>query len=427
MYMAERAYEQGREFAVAHCNFSLRGDESDIDEKFVRRWCLERGVWYFCKKFDTLAYASENGISVEMAARDLRYEWFAELCREQSFEAVAVAHNANDNAETLMLNLLRGTGGRGLRGMSDERTMNTGLTIIRPLLGISRREIHDWMMRHGCSWREDRTNTDTRFKRNLIRQQVFPLFEKVNPSYLDTFASEMRHFAQENDIAEEYFTIHKDEVTDGDNIIISALMGLKHWKYVLFRLLEDKGMNEDSLENLIATLEKSGGRNIAGKRFGSIITASDRLIVSQRDSAAQEVETSGRRNPVADEIRVDGPGEYGFGGRLVRISTVPRCEIKSLICPEGVLYADSDALPFPFALRKWKDGDWMKPFGMRGRKKISDLFVDLKWSLPEKENAILVAKDGTSRVVALLGARIDDSVKVTEITREVVVLESVLK
>ena len=412
MYMAEKAYEQRQEFAVAHCNFSLRGDESDIDEKFVRRWCLERGIWYFCRKFDTAKYAADNGISIEMAARELRYSWFACLCEEQGFEAVAVAHNANDNAETMVLNLLRGTGGRGLRGMSTKRTMDSGLTIVRPLLGTTREEIRSWMIQNGCGWREDRTNADTRFKRNLIRQEVFPLFAKVNPSFLETFARTMEHCALENDIADDYFRQQHDGITSEDGcIIVSELLARPHWKYLLFRELESSGMAEPIFGELVGFLETSSGKNISGKRFGPVLTASDKLII-RKDVAPREF----------GELIVDGPGEYRMGSRTVFIGISDVDSIKSLKCTDGTLYADADALRFPFVIRGWRDGDWMKPFGMRGRKKLSDLFVDLKWSLEDKGNCLVaVREDDPSRVLELFGKRIDDTVKVTASTKEIIV------
>ena len=169
MYMLNRASElfPGASFAVANCNFSLRGEEADLDSQFVVNWCSEHGLQCFTRKFDTTEYAVRKGISIEMAARELRYAWFSELCSEEGFDAVAVAHNANDNAETLILNLLRGTGTKGIRGMSGSR-------ILRPLLGISREEIRRWMEGHGCSWREDSTNRDTAIARNKVRHVILP-------------------------------------------------------------------------------------------------------------------------------------------------------------------------------------------------------------------------------------------------------------
>ena len=198
MYLANRAPElfPGARFGVAHCNFGLRGSESDGDEAFVRAWCDRHALPFYLRRFDTRAYAARNGLSIEMAARELRYAWFDELCREYGYEAVAVAHNADDNAETLVLNLLRGTGTRGLRGMGDRDG------IVRPLLDTTREEIRNWMMDHGCAWREDSTNADNSPKRNRIRNEVFPVFARINPSFVRTLGEDMRRFARVDDIAD---------------------------------------------------------------------------------------------------------------------------------------------------------------------------------------------------------------------------------
>ena len=180
MTLAEKVRRQGGPFAIAHCNFSLRGAESDADEALVRSWAAENGIPCHVKRFDTEVFAKAEGISVEMAARRLRYHWFGELCREHGYEAVAVAHNANDNAETLILNLLRGTGIRGILGMKEESFIPdpdfSDIPLRRPLLGLTRGEIEAFARENGLPWREDSTNAENGFKRNKIRNQGFPLF-----------------------------------------------------------------------------------------------------------------------------------------------------------------------------------------------------------------------------------------------------------
>ncbi|MCR4859867.1 MAG: tRNA lysidine(34) synthetase TilS [Bacteroidales bacterium] len=269
MYLANRAPElfPGARFAVAHCNFHLRGDESDEDERFVRQWCAGHGLECFVRQFDTARYASEKGISIEMAARDLRYDWFSQLLREEGFSAVAVAHNADDNAETLMLNLLRGTGTRGLRGMGDRDG------ILRPLLGITRAEIRAWMLEHGQTWREDSSNADCTPKRNRIRNEVFPVFERINPSFLRTLGEDMRRFARVDDIAESWFRSVREGLTDPSGAIrIDAVIALDHWEYALWRLVEDYGLSGPTFEKLVALLgryrqEPRGTVTIGGKVF----------------------------------------------------------------------------------------------------------------------------------------------------------------
>ena len=267
MYLANRAPEifPGARFAVAHCNFSLRGEESDSDEAFVREWCREHDMECFVRKFDTTAYAAEKHISMEMAARDLRYAWFAQLCREGGFDALATAHNANDNAETLILNLLRGTGSRGLRGIA------VG-SVLRPLIDTPRTEIESWMKAGGHAWREDRTNSESIVKRNMVRNEVFPVFGRINPSYIRTLNADMKRFAQVDDIAEDYLQSVREGVVDAQGIKVDALLGLKHWKYVLYRLTESCGFSQETFDKLTALLEKykerpRGTVTLGGKTF----------------------------------------------------------------------------------------------------------------------------------------------------------------
>lgn len=298
MYMANRAEElfPGASFGAAHCNFGLRGAESDGDEAFVREWCRERSIECFVKRFDTKAYAEENGVSIEMAARELRYAWFAELCSGHGFEAVSVAHNANDNAETLILNLLRGTGSRGLRGMTGgdvsgycpavplrkvAPSENIATKIKRPLLGLTREEIEKWMKDNGCLWREDSTNAEYDCKRNIIRNGIFPLFKEINPSFIRTLNRDLRHLAQVDDIADDYFRASGLSMEKGVNI--PDLLTLKHWEYVLFRLLEPYGLSGETFLKLVELLKS--GRTISGKVFQSpthIVSIKKKTLVAEK-------------------------------------------------------------------------------------------------------------------------------------------------
>ena len=412
MYMLARSSElfPGSEVAVAHCNFGLRGAESDGDEEFVRGWCSSKGIRCFVKRFSTTEYASEKHISIEMAARDLRYAWFAELLSSEGFDAVAVAHNADDNAETLVLNLLRGTGTRGLRGMGD-RGLPGGGVVLRPLLGISRAEISEWMEAHGVPHREDSSNAGDEYKRNKIRHSVFPVFAEINPSFLRTLAGDMHHFAQVDNIAEEWFQAKAPTVFDGSVISVPALLAMKHWEYMLWRILEPFGFDEPTLEDLKETLLAGG--TVSGKTFEApqwkAVTGSGKIVLVKRGSGA------------VPGMTVNGPGEYAFGDLRFAVKVFDRPAGFKLQQPGGRLVFDAAALPFPLKLRRWTSGDWMQPLGLRGRKKLSDLFVDLKWSLPEKEQAaVLEHPDGAAgHIGALLCCRVDESLKVRPDTKEI--------
>ena len=272
MCMADMFGRAGGEFAVAHCNFHLRGEDSDADAELVESWARAHGVRFFRADFDTAAYASEHGISIEMAARELRYAWFARVASENGFDAVAVAHNANDNAETLILNLLRGTGLRGICGMSKERPLSGPVMLIRPMLGMTRAEIEEYAVKHGVEYREDRTNAENEAQRNRIRNEVFPEFARINPSFVRTLNADMEHFAQAEAIADEYFREAADKILTDNKIHVEGLLTLKHWKYVLFRILEPLGFHADTLGAVQKLLEdRAAGAEgtFAGKRFYS--------------------------------------------------------------------------------------------------------------------------------------------------------------
>lgn len=270
MYLANRASElyPGASFDVAHCNFRLRGEESDGDEAFVREWCDSHGIRCHVRSFDTAARATETGKSVEMTAREQRYGWFSELCGKEGFDAVVVAHNANDNAETMILNLLRGTGTKGVRGMAAESVRDDGLKILRPMLGLSRREIQGWMSQRGLKWREDSTNAESVVKRNLLRNEVFPLFERINPSFLQTLSADMERFSQVDDIADDYYR-NSGVADDVDGVPVDRLLNLEHWEYVLWRALERCGLSQATFGKLVDLLGKYKSRPKGTVTLGS--------------------------------------------------------------------------------------------------------------------------------------------------------------
>lgn len=408
MYMVKRALDGALfpfdcEFAAAHCNFSLRGAESDGDEAFVREYCNAGGLQLFTKRFDTSAYAAEHKLSIEMAARELRYGFFENLCLEHGFDAVAVAHNANDNVETLLLNMLRGCGTRGLRGMSpDSRTYPH--RILRPLLGTSREEILSFMTAEGLPWREDRTNSEDIYKRNALRLKVLPVFKELNPAYLRTLASDMKHVCDADDIAEDYYLEHRGKVQD-----ISALMRLKHWRYVLYREMQAHGFNEDTCADLCGLL--GSGRTLSGKQFKS---STHNLNLSSSELHFEPISETSEK----EALTISAEGIYNICGRCFRIEFAPVPE--SLAAPPGTLYLNADKLQFPFILRSWKEGDFIRPLGMKGKKKISDLFVDLKTPAYAKSGAaVLCADTSTNEVLALLCARISETLRVGPASSEI--------
>lgn len=403
----------GTPFALAHCNFNLRGEESDSDEALARAWAETNGVRFHSIAFDTLGYASSNGLSVEMAARDLRYSWFRDLVLNEGYAAVAVAHNQNDNAETLMLNLLRGTGLNGITGM---REVSPDGLVIRPLLRFSRAEIEEYARSRGLSWREDRTNSDIAYKRNRIRHEIFGSFAKINPSFLDTLSRDMEHFSEAWEVVSDWLDSVKSVTwteADGEaKVDISRLLSFKRWEYALFLSLRPFGFSSSVVDD-IAALLKGGDSTLSGKVFHSpgyaLVTTSSSLVVKKKEPC-----------DAVSEIIVEAPGRFSLAGRVFEARLETLAPGESLKQADGTLIMDSAVLGFPFVARLWEEGDWMCPLGLRsrsgkpGKKKLSDLFTDLGRNRFDKADSVVVTRLGENggHVLALLCSRIDESVRV---------------
>jgi tRNA(Ile)-lysidine synthase len=415
-------------FAVAHCNFCLRGEESDGDEALVADWAREHSVPLHITSFDTEKYASDNGISIEMAARELRYGWFASLCSQHGYKAVAVAHNANDNAETLLLNLLRGSGLKGVTGMSLTSPLpcapGSDVLLLRPLLKCTRKQIEGYAFAHKVRYREDRTNAMSEYKRNRLRNDVFPIFESINPSFIRTLNREASYFEDASGIVEDYCRAATEKIVSrsGDRLTVSlpALLAAPRWRYILYYILEPFGFNSAvlaSLENLLLS-----ERTVSGKRFESqthiLFTEREHLRVEPSESPASVVPCA----QLEDILPVRCAGTYHFNGAAVTVEEVDWTSDMPLKQPEGTLLFDAQKLRFPLVLRRWRDGDWLVPFGMRGKKKVSDLFADLKYDSIKKSSAVVLvdtvsdslAQEG--HIAAVLGVRSDDRYKVVSTT-----------
>ena len=465
-------------FAIAHCNFHLRGEESDGDEALVTKWAEENGVRMHRVDFDTVSYASENGLSIEMAARKLRYRWFGELCQKHGYEAVVVAHHADDNAETLVLNMVRGAGLKGLTGMKPISPLpylsrhceehptrhceeRSDVAILRPLLTFTRKQIEGHVFAWKVPYREDSTNSSVEYRRNSIRHEVFPLFERMNPSYVRTLNREMTYLSDASSIVDEWCRMQLSAVIDphvgtssllrmtpeGPHtslrgfeeavaISIPRLLEIPQWRYLLYYILEPYGFNTSvlaSLENLLMS-----DRTLSGKRFESsgyvLRTERQSLVVVPKMAGQAGHDVPG--HPVHDVdvipdligdpfVPVRGAGAYHCNGRRFVVEVLPWSAEMPLQQPAGTLIFDADKLKFPFVCRGWRNGDWMIPLGMKGKKKLSDMFTDLKYSYQDKENALVLVdcigdRAEKQHVAALLGVRIDDHYKVSDRTTSII-------
>ncbi len=396
----------GYTVGVAHCNFQLRGAESDEDEVLVQEEAARYGVPFYNRRFETAAEMERTGESMEMAARRLRYAWFDELSRTEGYSAVAIAHHADDSIETFFINLLRGTGLRGLTGISTQVGK-----IVRPLLFASRREILEYAAANHIPYREDSSNRSTKYLRNKIRLGLIPRIREINPKFTSLMC---RNLARLTDaqlfINHGIERIRETAVTSGegiDTIHLDRIDPAFPREFVIYELLNSAyGFKGDVIDALCRALEQGA----TGRRF----YARDHVAVTDRGTILVA--------PIAPEdaclttVEKGAPRSY-CGNAVLYYEYCDIDTIKNFGVPEHIAQVDADRLQFPLTLRRWQEGDWFIPFGMTGRKKISDFLIDAKVPLPEKQRQfVLLSGD---EIVWLVGRRIDDRYRLTSETENV--------
>ena len=387
------------QFAVAHVNFSLRGKESDGDMASVEEWGRLHGVRVFTRTFDTKAYASENSVSTQMAARELRYGFFKELMDSEGFDFLSIAHNLDDSIETIFLNIARGTGLRGLAGIP----VRNG-RIIRPLLGVSRAQIRAYVAEEGVSYRDDHTNFESHYARNRVRNIIFPEFRKINPSFLNTVRRDSEYFREASQIIDGvYEGVRSRTCAQDEGVLLidtRALLTEGHCGYWLNRMLREYGFNSGQVADIVRCMDS--GQNGRVFRSGSheLLYGTERMKVYP---LMREEE---------GELCIDRPGVYNFKGLRFRIDFFPKPAAFSPVSDGSVLYFAADGLNMPLLCRGWRPADRFRPFGMRrGSKKLSDFFTDLKLDRIQKQaQPVLLDADGS--IVCLPGLRIDDRFKI---------------
>ena len=382
-----------------HCNFHLRGDESDRDEVFARQFADSLGVPFLKVDFDTRGYAAIHQESIEMAARSLRYRWFEEQRQAFNAEAIAVAHHRDDSVETLLMNLLRGSGIRGLGGIRPRNGQ-----VVRPLLAVSRAEIEEWLQTQGWDYVTDSSNLSDAYTRNFIRLRVLPLLEQLNPAARETIARSAAHLSA----AEQLYAYTVEEArkavfVTADSLSIEALMRYPSPETLLYEWLRPLGFSRIVVGELFESLT-----GLSGKQFYSathqVLKDRDRLYIAplQEPSAWQPIEI-----PVAT-------GELTQPLRL-SFQLMERTSDFQLERASDAAYFDAEKLPGRLTLRLPQPGDWFVPFGMRGRKKLSDFFADQKMNRWEKLRQPLLCA-GES-IVWVVGRRTDDRFRVGEETK----------
>ncbi len=408
MVMAILFIRAGIKIGIAHCNFKLRGIESDKDEAMVKRFAAKHKIEFHSVRFDTRKYADEKGISIQMAARDLRYRWFEEIRKKNGFNLVAVAHNLNDNIETLLINLTRGTGLAGLTGMRP-----SGNQIIRPLLFATRQSIEVYCRKNRIRYREDQSNTETKYTRNKIRHLVIPILKEINPSVETTLNETAGRLREVNHILTGFIgKLYEKSVIRENNILKISIKTLKQFAdsdTVLYELLKKFGITGNNLPDL---------KNIIkGKTGIQIFTGTHRIIKNR-----EELLIARLTGTTPSIIRVNSLNELKKKApfqpiRLVRVNAefvIP--------CDKTVACIDYEKVTYPLVIRKWEAGDFFYPLGMKRKKKLSDYLVDRKYSRLEKEKLLLLESDGN--IVWLIGERIDDRFRITKQTRKALIIKA---
>jgi len=393
----------GYQCTVAHCNFHLRGEESDRDEKFVQQLSFNLNIPYYSVDFDTVNYAKQKNISIEMAARELRYSWFTSLAEKINAQAIAIAHHADDNVETLLMHLVRGTGLKGLTGISPKNGL-----IVRPLLCCSRNEINEYIKNNNLSFIEDSTNQSVDFQRNKIRLQVIPLLEEINPSVKKVLSESIERFSEINTFYENAIEKIKKQLLTVDNdqlkINIDLLCKQASPKTILFEILHPYGFNESIVQDIEKHLHDESGK-IFYSPTHYLIKDRKYLIISNKI----------KKNETTFFI-TENDSEISFP---IQLSITRKKKEQNFVISKDnrIIQIDASLIQYPLTLRRWTNGDTFFPFGMNRQKKLSDFFIDQKLNLKQKAETWLLLSQ--NQIVWVVGLRLDNRFKITESTQEV--------
>lgn len=400
--LAHLCVESGLDIALAHCNFNLRGAESDGDERFVRDLAKKLDVTVYVEHFDTRSYLGKDNASLQMVARKLRYDWFGKLAETLKFDYVLTAHQADDSLETFLINLSRGTGLEGLTGIPEVNGI-----YIRPLLFFSREIILNFAGQHKINWRDDSSNSETKYLRNKLRLKVIPELKELNPNFLDNFQNTVHHLQGSSQILKQHiaeikrsvFTFQGEEL----KILVSDLVKLQPRKDYLFELFKEFGFTEwNDVEQLLFAM--------SGKQ---VVSQTHRMLKNREELIITPIKP----------IEMVGFYEWDFKQNTVLNHCFLRCYDVEKIeeVTSGIAYLDKDLLKNKLIVRKWQKGDYFYPIGMENKKKLSKFFKDEKLSVIDKENVWLLCSG--EDIVWVINHRIDNRFKVTSNTKNILKIE----
>jgi tRNA(Ile)-lysidine synthase len=396
----------GFQFGIAHCNFSLRGDDSDKDEAFVKGLAEKHQVPFYSTRFNTQAFAREKKISIQMAARKLRFDWFEEVRQREGYKYVALAHHNDDEVETFFINMVRGTGIAGLTGIKPKKE-----NLLRPLLFASRKEVEGFMEENNFAFREDKSNLSKKYLRNKLRLDLLPEFEKLNPSFKETIKAEIRRLKDVNVIFQEAVKEKRKQLFyhsadhEYTSIYIAEVKKLKPLELWMFELLSTFGFNIETIREVINALDAAPGKQFFSDSH-RLIKDREMLIISEKknNKPVEEVEVTVNTLQIAHPI----PLTFSY------FNVPANYEVPS---SPYIACLDAQKMEAPIKIRSWEHGDRFIPLGMNGFKKVSDFLIDLKMPLSEKEK-VFVMTSGDD-IAWIIGYRIDNRFKFTKETSHV--------
>lgn len=395
-------------FSVANINFNLRGEEANQDSQFVIDYCHKNHINLFHKGFDTNTYAKENKISIQMAARDIRYQWFAELAEENNFDYIPVAHHLDDQSETFFINLIRGTGVAGLHGLARNKNK-----VIRPLMFCTRADITDFVKDNNIPFREDSSNSSDKYQRNYIRHHILPELYKLQENFSAKLDTTIEYIAELEDYANMFLAKEIDDIKTITEeglfkIQIKSILNHNNPKLLCYRIFDKYGFSKSHIDDLISLLLKSNS--------GKFIQSSEYVIQIERDNIILKANSGGSNN-LDTSITSFEDNSWQKHGINVFINNNEDYKNSN----KKFAFLDMGRIKFPLQIRNWKEGDVFQPFGMKGKKKVSDYFIDNKFSKYQKENTLILCNK--DRIIWIIGHRIDNHFAITNKTKNILKLE----
>lgn len=392
---------------IAHCNFHLRAEESDRDEALVRKYTEDQGLPFFVEQFQTEAYAKENGISIQMAARDLRYAWFRRLKAEQGLTWICIAQHQNDHIETVFVNLTRGTGLAGLQGIQAKRD-----DLIRPLLFLTAEEVIAYVRAESIPYRDDQSNFSAKYARNKVRLEIIPKFKEISADFEATMLDNILHFQEAHALLQSFISPIREALFiksgEGFKIEKAELKAYVGNMPLLYELFRPYGFVKQILLDVLAQWDGEAGKVFHAPKY--------RLLMD-RHYFFLEPHNVGSVELPALNIEADAKA-FTFGGYDFTLSV---SDSLSILRDPTIAQIDEDKLVFPLTLRYWREGDYFYPLGMEGRKKLSDFFVGQKLNRFAK-NRVPILINGNAEIIWLVNLRLDNRYKMTESTKKVVTL-----